>query len=175
MLNAGGNTGRFEAAVLIHLDAAWNLARWLMRSEADAQDVVQEACLRAFKSFDTFRGSDGRCWFLAIVRNACRSWMERNHRQAAATPESDLDELESAHAGPLRLLLQQGESDIVRQAIEDLPADFRETIVLRELEGLSYKEISTVTQAPVGTVMSRLARGRKRLEQTLSPHILEEA
>jgi RNA polymerase sigma-70 factor (ECF subfamily) len=167
---------RFESAVLAHLDSAWNLARWLTRSEHDAQDVVQEACLRAFKSFDTFRGGDGRCWLLTIVRNTCSTWLDRNRRhEPAALSEDDLEQLESTDADPLGELARQADAETVQQAIEHLPAESREVIVLRELEGLSYKEISAVTNVPVGTVMSRLARARKRLEERLASQILEEA
>ena len=169
-------TARFESAVLVHLDSAWNLARWLMHSEHDAQDVVQEACLRAFRSFDGFRGGDGRCWLLTIVRNTCCTWLARNRQDApAALADEDLEQLQSEDAGPPRLLLRQAQAEQVRWAIEQLPNEFREIIILRELEGLSYKEISTIAAVPVGTVMSRLARARKRLEEWLSPTMLEEA
>lgn len=162
--------------MLGHLDSAYNLARWLLRSEHDAQDVVQEACLRAFRSFDTFRGGDGRCWLLAIVRNACCSWLERSHRNAPEPlTEDELDEIASDDHDPQGQLIRRAEADRVRDAVDALPAAFREAIVLRDLEGLLYKEISGITGVPIGTVMSRLARGRKRLEERLSPGLLKEA
>jgi RNA polymerase sigma-70 factor (ECF subfamily) len=166
-------TARFESVVLTHLDSAYNLARWLVRGEHDAQDVVQDACLRAFKSFGDFRGVDGRCWLLAIVRNTCCSWLDRNRRDApAALTDDDLDRLQSTDPDPQRLLLRQADAEQVRQAIEQLPDEFREVVVLREIEGLSYKEIAAVAGVPVGTVMSRLARARQRLARELSPPIL---
>jgi RNA polymerase sigma-70 factor (ECF subfamily) len=165
---------RFEAAVLLHLDAAYNLARWLLRSEHDAQDVVQEACLRAFRSFDTFHGRDGRCWLLTIVRNACCTWLDRNRRDAPEPlTDDDLDQFASDQDDPQRQFIRQADADQVRTAIEALPAAFREAIVLRDLQGLSYKEISGIAGVPIGTVMSRLARGRKRLEEHLAPQVAQ--
>ena len=176
-LHSDRDIPRFEAAVLVHLDAAYNLARWLLRSEHDAQDVVQEACLRAFRSFDTLRGgAHARCWLLAIVRNACCSWLDRNHRNAPEPlSEDELDQIASQDDDPHDQLTRQADADHVRAAIDALPPAFREAIVLRDLEGLSYKEISGITGVPIGTVMSRLARGRKRLEERLSPALLKEA
>lgn len=165
--------------MLVHLDSAFNLARWLVRSEHDAMDVVQEACLRAFRSFGDFRGgSDGRCWLLAIVRNTCHTWLDRNRRHEPA-PLADGDEGDDEISGgrdeddPPRLLIRRAGVEAVRAAIDGLPADFREVVVLRELEGLSYKEIADVAAVPVGTVMSRLARARKRLGRQLSPELIE--
>lgn len=170
------DTARFESAVMVHLDSAWNLARWMVRSEHDAQDVVQEACLRALRAFDAFRGGDGRCWLLTIVRNTCCTWLERNRRGAPAPfSDDDLETLESVDSSPADVLIRQLDSEKVRLAIEKLPPEFREIVILRELEDLSYKEISTIAQIPVGTVMSRLARARKRLQEILSPEILKEA
>jgi RNA polymerase sigma-70 factor (ECF subfamily) len=170
---------RFETAVLAHLDSAYNLARWLLRSEHDAQDVVQEACLRAFRSFETFRGGgDGRCWLLAIVRNACCSWIERNHRDMPEPlTDDDLDQIagDGDDDDPQEQMIRQADAEQVRAAIDALPAAYRETIVLCDLEGLSYKEISGITGVPIGTVMSRLSRGRKRLEERLAPRMLKEA
>ena len=167
---------RFEAVVLVHLDSAYNLARWLLRSEHDAQDVVQEASLRAFRSFGDFCGGDGRCWLLAIVRNACCTWLERNYRNATEPlNEDELDQVASDDDDPQGQLIRQADAQQVRGAIDALPPAFREAIVLRDLEGLSYKEISGITGVPIGTVMSRLARGRKRLEERLSSGVLKEA
>jgi RNA polymerase sigma-70 factor (ECF subfamily) len=165
---------RFQAVVLVHLDSAYNLARWTLRSEHDAQDVVQEACLRAYRAFAQFRGDDGRCWLLAIVRNACRSWLDRNRRdEPQALPDDDWDLPPDTDADPERQMLRRASGDEVRAAIDALPGEFREAIVLRELEGLSYKQIAAVAGVPVGTVMSRLARARKRLEHQLAPRMVE--
>jgi RNA polymerase sigma-70 factor (ECF subfamily) len=166
---------RFQAQVLSHLDAAYNLARWLLRSEHDAQDVVQEACLRAYRSFDQLRGDDGRCWLLAIVRNACRTWLDRNRRGAPQPlPDDDLGVPPDVNGDPQRQMLRRASGEAVRAAIDELPEEFREVIVLRELEGLSYKQIAAVAGVPVGTVMSRLARARGRLEHALAPSMVEE-
>ena len=167
-------TTRFESVVLTHLDAAHNLARWMVRSDHDAQDVVQEACLRAFRSFETFRGGDGRCWLLTIVRNTCHTWLERNRRHEPAPLGDDTTDLASDACDPLQLALRAADAALVRDAIETLPADFRETIVLRDIEGLSYKEIAGVVGIPIGTVMSRIARARERLAATLAPRVAAE-
>jgi RNA polymerase sigma factor (sigma-70 family) len=161
----------FEEATLPHLSAAYNLARWLTRNETDAEDVVQEAYLRAYKHFGSFHGGDGRPWLLAIVRNTCFTWMQHNRSPELTIPlDDDLHEIESKDLNPEALLLQSADTQMVRQALEDLPVDFREVIVLRELEGLSYKQIADVAEIPLGTVMSRLARARKRLQQSLARH-----
>lgn len=160
---------RFEDRVLPHLDAAYNLARWLTRNEHDAEDVVQDAYLRAFKFFSGFRGENCRSWLLTIVRNTAFTWLEKNRRH---DPVAEFDEevhgAEDPAPDPGALLLQQADHEQVRLAIEQLPAEFREVIVLRELEDLSYREIADIAGIPIGTVMSRLARARKSLQQTLS-------
>ena len=162
------NRGNMEQ-LLSHLDAAYNLARWLTRNDTDAEDVVQEAYLRAFKHFRSFHGGDSRPWLLAIVRNTFYTWLQQNRAPERQIPfDEEIHIAEEDHLNPEALLLQKANNQSVRQAIEELPAEFREVIVLRELEGLSYKQIADVTEIPVGTVMSRLARGRKRLEQNLS-------
>jgi RNA polymerase sigma factor (sigma-70 family) len=161
----------FEDAVLPHLRAAYNLARWLTRNETDAEDVVQEAYLRAFKHFGGFRGGDGRPWLLAIVRHTCYTWMQHNRSPELTVPfDDELHEIESKDLNPEALLLQSADTQMVRQALEELPVEFREILVLRELEGLSYKQIADVADIPMGTVMSRLARARKRLQQVLTNH-----
>jgi len=158
----------FEEAVLPHLNAAYNLAHWLTRNDTDAQDVVQEAYLRAFRFFGGFHGADGRSWLLAIVRNTCYTWMQRNRSPELTTPLADeLHEIESKDLNPEALLLQSADTQMVRHALAELPVEFREVMVLRELEELSYREIAHITDLPLGTVMSRLARGRKRLQQAL--------
>jgi RNA polymerase sigma-70 factor (ECF subfamily) len=153
----------FEETVLPHLDAAFNYARWLAKNEAEAEDVLQDACVRAVRFFQSLRGEDPRAWLLTIVRN---TWYSRVSRRAAST-ETALDERHDERADdcldPEEQLLQQHTIDRVRAAIAQLPVDYREVLVLRELEGLSYKEIAGVIGAPIGTVMSRLARARERL------------
>ena len=150
-----------------HLAAAHNLARWLTRNDHDAEDVVQEAYLRAFRFFDSFRGDDPRAWLLTIVRNTCFTWLERNRKPESALPD-DIADCNPAQSNPEEVLAANIEASLLRQALEELPLEFREAIVLRELEGLSYKEISQVTSVPIGTVMSRLARGRARLQKLLT-------
>jgi RNA polymerase sigma-70 factor (ECF subfamily) len=159
----------FEEAVLPHLDAGYNLARWLTRNETDAEDVVQEAYLRAFKFFGGFRGADARSWLLAIVRNTCYTWMQQNRSRELSVPlDDEHHELEAEDLNPEELLLQSADTTMVTQALEELPVEFREVLVLRELEEMSYKEIAGIADLPIGTVMSRLARGRKRLQQVLT-------
>jgi len=165
----------FEEATLPHLGVAYNLARWLTRDDRDAEDVVQEAYLRAFKHFGSFHGGEGRPWLLAIVRNTCYTWMQHNRSpELTIRLDDQLHEIESKDLNPEALLLQSADSQMVRQALEELPAEFREVIVLRELEGLSYKKIADVAEIPIGTVMSRLARARKRLQQILKSHGIKE-
>jgi len=159
----------FEEAVLPHLDAAYNLAHWLTRNDTDAEDVVQEAYLRAFKFFGGFHGADGRSWLLAIVRNTCYTWMQHNRSLELSVPLDDEQrEIESTDLNPEALLLQRADTLMVRRALEELPVEFREVLVLRELEEMSYRDIAGITDLPLGTVMSRLARGRKRLQLALT-------
>jgi RNA polymerase sigma-70 factor (ECF subfamily) len=161
----------FEEAVLPHVNAAYNLAHWLTRNDTDAEDVVQESYLRAFKFFGGFRGEDGRSWLLAIVRNTCYTWMQHNRSPELMVPVDDeLPELESADLSPEALLIQKADTLMVRRALEELPVEFREVLVLRELEEMSYRDIASITDLPLGTVMSRLARGRKRLQLALINH-----
>jgi RNA polymerase sigma factor (sigma-70 family) len=159
----------FEQEVLPHLDAAYNLARWLTRNEHDAEDVVQEAYLRAWKFFGSFRGGHSRSWLLTIVRNTCYTWMQHNRTHELTTVFDETQHgVEDAVANPETRLLQRAQQQTLHQALEALPVELREIVVLRELEGLSYKEIAAVTEVPLGTVMSRLARARKRLQQCLT-------
>ena len=157
---------RFEQLVLPHVDAAFNFSRWLLRSRADAEDAAQEALLRACRFFRGFHGGDGRAWLLQIVRNTCYSWLEKNrprelmvefneelHQQPVATPES----IAIAVEGRERLT----------RALETLPPRYRELLVLRELEGCSYKEIAAIASIPLGTVMSSLSRARRQLHSAL--------
>jgi RNA polymerase sigma-70 factor (ECF subfamily) len=167
---------RFDLAVLPHLGAAYNLARWLTRNDHDAEDVVQEAYLRAYQFFDGFHGGDGRAWLLRIVRNTCYSWLEKNRpREPAVDFDETKHSAERMEGGPEVPLIASEERAMLRRALEELPPEFRETIVLRELEGLSYKEIAAVAGVPVGTVMSRLARARERLQEYLTTVKREEA
>ena len=161
----------FEAAALPHLSAAYNLARWLTRDNTDAEDVVQEAYLRAFKHFRGFHGTNGRPWLLAIVRNTCYTWMQQNRAPELRTAfDEEMHTMTQDPVNPETLLLKEADNELVRQAVEELPPEFREVIVLRELEELSYKQIAAVVEIPIGTVMSRLARARKRLQQSLNSH-----
>src|SRR5258706_15869268 len=167
---------RFEKSVLPHLDAAYNLARWLTRNDHDAQDVVQEAYLRAFRFFEGMRGSDARPWLLAIVRNAGYSWLEKNRPAEGgalddAAPLS-ADTETAGHASPAEtnpegILLQSANRKLVNQALEELPAGYREGLVMREREDLSYKEVGAIAGVPIGTVMSRLSRGRELLRRVI--------
>ncbi len=159
------DAARFEALVLPHLDAAYNLARWLVRRDGEAEDLAQEAVLRAYRFFGGFRGGDPRAWLLRIVRNTCYTWLGA-HREAA--PASFDEERHAvAEVTPESLAIAGADRARLAAALEALPARAREVIVLRELEGCSYKEIADITGAPIGTVMSTLSRARRRLEQTL--------
>lgn len=167
---------RFEEIALPHLRAAYNLARWLIHDESEAEDVVQEAYLRAFKFFGGFYGGDARAWLLTIVRNTCYTSLQQNRVLRLAEPIDDnVDELGPADSDPETVLLQSVDSQMVRQALQELPVEFREVVVLREMEGLSYKEIANVVDIPIGTVMSRLKRGRTRLHQLLAKRMGREA
>jgi len=160
---------RFEAVALPHLAAAYNLARWITRNDHDAEDVVQEAYLRAFRSFDGFHGGDTRPWLLAIVRNtSINSLKRRSPRSSAMSLDESANLLAADVAGPDERMLQAVNHELVCRALDELPEEFREVVVLREMEGLSYKEVAEVTDTPIGTVMSRLARGRKLLRVTLT-------
>ncbi len=166
---------RFEQAVLPHLGAAYNLARWLTRDAHDADDVVQEAYLRAYQFFDAFHGGDGRAWLLRIVRNTCYTWLGKNRpRQPPTAFDETRHSAAVPSAGAEAPLVASEEGELLRRALAELPEEFREAIVLRELEGLSYREIAAVTGAPLGTVMSRLARARERLQEGLARRRPEE-
>ncbi len=164
-------TARFEREILPHLDAAYHLALWLTASEHDARDVVQEATLRAFRFFSGFRSGSARAWLLSIVRNTSHTWLQR-HRNPASFVEFDeeLHDLPDPGLAPDAQLLQQASIEAVHEAIIRLPVEFREVIILREMEDCSYKEIAEIAGIPVGTVMSRLARGRRQLCEALATH-----
>jgi RNA polymerase sigma-70 factor, ECF subfamily len=166
LLSGPENRDDFQRTFLPYLDAAYNLARWVLKNEADAQDVVQEAYLRALRFCATFRGGDPRAWLLTIVRNTAYTWLSRNR---SANPPAPFDEEQHRdEALPVDLeLIRRAEWRALRAAMEELPAEFREIVVLRDVEGLSYREIAEVADLPIGTVMSRLARARSRLKQVL--------
>jgi len=179
-LSEGERIAAFERVAMPHTRAAFELARWLARDEHDAEDVVQEAYLRAFKYFDGFNGSDARTWLLAIVRNTFYTWREKQTMRESEMPrtaegddagEHDFDRADPAQADPGAELERTADRALVDAAIRALPAEFREVIVLRELEDLSYKEIAKAVGIPLGTVMSRLARGRERLRELLAQDV----
>src|SRR5437763_7549587 len=156
----------FEELILPHLNAAYNLARWLVRNEQDACDVVQEAYMRAFRFFDGYKGGDGKSWLLEVVRNTCFTWLRREKHNLSTVP---FDEM--AHGSTVAepnqedALVTAAKLTVLRKCIETLPETFREVVIMRELEEMSYRQIAEVTSLPVGTVMSRLSRARKRLEE----------
>ena len=168
--NSREKIARFERLVLPHLDSAYNLARWMTRNPTDAEDVAQEALLRAFRFFDGFRGEDGRVWLLAIVRNTYLTWIRRQSPQQQNSTEFD----EHLHTDlelsltPESDVLRRATVEQVRSAIEALPPEYREVILMRELEQMSYKEIAAATESPLGTVMSRLSRARSMLRQLIA-------
>ena len=159
----------FEQIVLPHLDAAYNLARWLAGNDHDAHDVAQEASLRAFKYFGSFRGENARAWLLSIVRNSFHTWLRKNRPNEKAVEINDnaLD-IEDSSASAETVNPNFADADAVRRAIAELPLEFREIVILREMEGFSYKEIAELAEVPIGTVMSRLARARKLLQKSLT-------
>src|SRR4051794_4614505 len=168
-MNTGPTTaGSFTEEVLPHLDSAYNLARWLVRNADDADDIVQEAYLRAFRYFDGFHGGDARAWLLKIVRNTAYQWLRKNRSRQPATEFDEEIHSEPGASDPEVLLLQEADSRLVAEAISALPDRFREVLVLRELEGLSYKEIADVVGLPIGTVMSSLSRARDRFRQAVT-------
>ena len=157
-----------------HLDAAHNLARWLLGNHQDAEDTVQEAYLRALTYFDSFHGEDGRAWLLTIVRNTCFEWLHR-YRRHVEMPTEHLELVRDAGPSPEAVQLQNADRLAVQRGLEALPVEYREVLVLREMEGMSYKEIARISGVPIGTVMSRLARGRRRLLETLTAASRKEA
>ena len=154
--------------MLPHLDAAHNLARWLTGASHEAEDVVQEAYLRALTFFDSFHGEDGRAWLLAIVRHSCYDWLRKRRQAELLDSAEEVDLAPDSCPDPEAQQLRQADRRQVQEGLERLPAEYREVLVLRELEGMSYRQIARVTDVPVGTVMSRLARARKRLAAELS-------
>ncbi|PWU10228.1 MAG: RNA polymerase subunit sigma [Terriglobia bacterium] len=166
---------RFEAAMLPHLDAAYNLARWLVGNPHDAEDAVQDAYLRALTYFDAFHGEDGRGWLFAIVRNACYQRLRKIRRSVAVfEPVESLEAAADHKPGPEALHLREADRQTIERGLECLPPEYREVLVLREMEGMSYKQIARIIEAPIGTVMSRLARGRRRLQEILTGETRKE-
>lgn len=169
--------GEFEQVVLPHLDAAYNLARWLTRNDDDAQDIAQEASLRALKFFDGFHGENARAWLLTIVRNTYYTWLQKSRdRNRDESFDEEFHGIEGdgptfaggmPQSDPEQLMMQQASQQLVNKALEQLPVDSREIIVLRELEDLSYKDIANIVKIPMGTVMSRLAHARKLLRERI--------
>jgi RNA polymerase sigma factor (sigma-70 family) len=168
------DNARFASVVMPHIDDAYRLARWLTGNSSDAEDVVQDASLRAFRAIRSFAGGSARAWLLSIVRNAAYSWL-RTNRPASVVTVDDLEAVELAQANPSdpdaptpeATLIAKTDAEQLRAAIAALPAPFRETLVLRDIEGLDYREIAEATEVPIGTVMSRLARARRSLTVTL--------
>ena len=167
-LHDHANLKRFESTVLVHLDAAYNLARWLLNDVAAAEDAVQEACIRALRFFDDLVGPSPKAWFMTVVRNTCIDNLRSNkHHNAAHEYDEEVDGVAGAqvHDNPEQIAVRESDARWVRAAIATLPVEFREVIVLRELEEMTYKEISVIVKVPIGTVMSRLSRGRDLLSQ----------
>ena len=159
-----------------HLSAAYNFARWLLRDQSGAEDVVQESYLRALKYFSGYHGGDSRAWLLTIVRNTSYNWLQQNRSRELMSPIDDATEALAAtnDANPETVLLQRIDQDLLREALSELPIEFREVLILREMEGLSYKEIAALAELPIGTVMSRLARARGRLQKKLAGRLNQE-
>ena len=162
----GSKLELFEETILPHLNTAYNLARWLTRNEHDAQDVVQESYLRAFRFFEGYQGGDPKAWLLAIVRNTCNTWLRRQDRgrKIIAFDEEIHGRNAEAHSAEEKLA-DASRARILRDCMEALPPEYREVLVMRELEEMSYRQIAEVAKVPVGTVMSRLSRARRRLEE----------
>jgi RNA polymerase sigma-70 factor (ECF subfamily) len=165
-----GRHDLFQRTVLPHINSAYNLARWLTRNEQDAEDIVQEALLRAFRSFETFiAGRDARAWVLAIVRNCCRTWLKKSRvSEMSMALENDFPAVVGTWSDPEMELVKNANSQMLRNVLEELPVEYREILILRELEEFSYKEIAQIVEIPLGTVMSRLSRARRELQARLS-------
>ncbi len=174
-LDDPSKAARFEQIVTPHVPAAWNLARWLVRDPNDAEDVLQEAHLRAFRFLDSYRGGDAKSWLLSIVRNLCHDLIRKNQtKRMTVALDEQAEMIESESTSPLERLERSADAQQLRGAMERLPVEYRETLVLREFEGLSYKQIAEIAGVPMGTVMSRLARGREQLVSMLAPQRAKE-
>ena len=159
----------FEQTALPHLNAAYNLARWLTRDEDHARDIVQESYLKAFRLFESYRGGDGKAWLLAVVRNTFLTWRRRTSRSLETTLSEEVERsAESRTATALDRLIDEGRVGALRNCMDHLPDEYREVLVMRELEEMSYQQIAETTNLPIGTVMSRLSRARKRLAQCVT-------
>jgi RNA polymerase sigma factor (sigma-70 family) len=165
---------QFEHVTLPHLDAAYNLARWLTQNEHAAEDVVQEAYLRAARYFSSFRGGDARPWLLGVVRRAAFDWLSKNRGPGVLVFNEELHDRGDESSNPEQLALRKSDQASVRRALEELPLPLREVVVLRELEGMSYQQIAALTEIPIGTVMSRLSRGRQQLQKRLASCVGED-
>jgi RNA polymerase sigma-70 factor (ECF subfamily) len=172
-MEAAPKAALFEKTMLPHLDAAYNLARWLTRNEHDAEDIVQEAYLRAFRFFDGFRGGDGRSWLLAVVRNTALTWLRR---EKTAPQVSFDEEVHGPRSGTVTVeakLVEGARFAMLRNCLDLLPVEFREVVVMREMEGMSYRDIAEAASAPIGTVMSRLSRARQSLQACIAAKMKE--
>jgi len=175
---------RFEREVLPHLDAAYNLARWFMRAGSDAEDAVQEACLRAYQYFDAFHGGNAKAWLLKIVRNCCLTALKSRPRMESLSPDEEgrldpaheraLAEAAAASPSAEAVLIAKAEAALLEECLAALAAEYREVLILREIEELSYREIAGIAEIPLGTVMSRLARGRALLTKELTARLAKE-
>ena len=166
----------FTNTIIPHLDAAYNLARWLARNEYDAEDIVQDSFVRAYSYFNSFSGNNGKAWMLAIVRNTFYTWHQKQQVRQSIEVSGELpDDQITYEQTPDIELETKDKQEAVRSALHALPPEFREVIILRELESMSYKEIASMIRIPIGTVMSRIARGREMLRTLLSKQLTEEA
>ena len=175
MLKDQDKQAQFEQTVLPHINAAFNLAHWLINNDQDAEDIVQESYLRAYKYYSSYQGGNSRAWLLTIVRNTCYTWLHENQAQGLTVDlDDELSSVEFDSADPELCLQIKADQQSVSRALEELPAPYRELIVLREMEALSYKEIALIAGVPIGTVMSRLARARQQLKEFLGQRYKEE-
>jgi RNA polymerase sigma-70 factor, ECF subfamily len=172
-MEAAPKAALFEKTMLPHLDAAYNLARWLTRNEHDAEDIVQEAYLRAFRFFDSFRGGDGRSWFLAVVRNTALTWLRREKTAPQVSFDEEIHGHGSEAATVEAKLVEGARFATLRNCLDLLPVEFREVVVMREVEEMSYRDIAEAASAPIGTVMSRPSRARQRLQDCVAVRMKE--
>jgi len=173
LMEAAPKAALFEKTMLPHLDAAYNLARWLTRNEHDAEDIVQEAYLRAFRFFDGFRGGDGRSWLLAVVRNTALTWLRREKTAPSVSFAEEIHGLSSKAATVEAELVERARFAALRNCMDLLPVEFREVVVMREMEEMSYRDIAEAASTPIGTVMSRLSRARQSLQDCVAARMKE--
>jgi RNA polymerase sigma-70 factor (ECF subfamily) len=172
-MDAAPKPALFEKTMLPHLDAAYNLARWLTRNEHDAEDIVQEAYLRAFRFFDGFRGGDGRSWLLAVVRNTALTWLRREKTAPQVSFDEEMHGPASDAVTVEAKLVERVRFAALRYCLDSLPVEFREVVVMREMEEMSYRDIAEAASAPIGTVMSRLSRARQSLQDCVVARMKE--